>query len=627
MKKNTALHAGVVAALLTTTATSALAREFVLGDGVTATTNVSASIGVSFRADDRDEDIIAPANGARQGQPGFAAFTTADDGTLNYDRGDIVSAPITVIGDVDFNVDNTWGVFVRAKAVTDLALEFMDVDHGHTPNDYRRSSRLNDDDFNNLAQFSNVALLDAFAYADVDIADTPTSFRLGRQVLSWGEGLFLRGGVNTINPIDVSAVRRPGTQVKEALLPVGMAYVNAGLTADLSVEGFLQFEHQKTVLDGCGTFFSTNDVIAEGCNGLTLFNDVSSATGAVNLPTDPVSGSALQRGEDIEPDDFSAEQGGAALRYYTPALDTEFGLFYTRTHSKTPTLGFYAGGKDLATAGIIGGATLTAVLQAGLAPNFETATGGLVDATEYAAEYVEDIDMFGASFSTNVFGLAIAGEASYRPNQPVQINTADLTVAAASGGSEAITAGLLGAPVANPANVLFADATAGEFVSGYSEAQQFKGQISAVKFIDRALGADRITLVGEIGFERLVIDDGDMGYNYGRSSAYGNPNSFGNDAPGLITDLSYGYILRTQATYSDVFMGVNFTPALTFKHDIEGTSSDGVFEDNRKSIGLGLNFDYLNRYNVGLDYVNVFDGKFSVSKDRDFIAATARVQF
>jgi hypothetical protein len=69
------------------------------------------------------------------------------------------------------------------------------------------------------------------------IADQPGSVRLGKQVVSWGESTFIGGGINSINPIDVSAFRRPGAEIKEGLIPVNMFYVSQSLTENLSAEG------------------------------------------------------------------------------------------------------------------------------------------------------------------------------------------------------------------------------------------------------------------------------------------------------------------------------------------------------------------------------------------------------
>lgn len=584
MLRRKALGASAMAALLMSTSHAALAEEFSLGEGVTATTNVILRAGVSFRTEDPDPYNYSAANGARVGlvgtSTGRAAADTQDDGTLNFEKGDVVSAPVSVLADVDFNFDNTWGIFLRGKAVSDLALEFRDVQHGHGPTGFQRGKRLDDSEFDNLASFTHAELLDAFVYADFDIGETPLTVRLGRQVVSWGESALIQGGINTINPVDVSAFRRPGVELKEGLLPVGMLYANVGVTDNLSIEGFLQYEWQKTVLDGCGTYFSSVDVLDGGCEVTML----GGALGGFNDAQALAIGGFEQRGATRDPDQYAIEQFGVAARYYSAGLDTEFGAYYHRTHAKTPSLVFSQGATDVPT----------------VAP------------AQYYDEYAEDIDLFGLSAATNVFGVAVAGEVSYRPEQPVSYNTNQ------TNGALLNTLLATGATAASP---LFN----GTFVPGSERAEQLKGQVSVTKFFDRVLGAARWTVLAEGGFEHLDFDSAAPGISYGRGSVFGNPDVTGYG--GTVTPFSYGYRLRFIGSYPDVAYGVNVTPSISWNHDIDGTSSDGQFNDNRKGIGLGVKFDYLTTYQLDLSYTNFFDGDYDVLTDRDFVSASARVQF
>ena len=112
--------------------------------------------------------------------------------------------------------------------------------------------------------------------------------RLGKQGVSWGESTFIGGGINSINPIDVSAFRRPGAEIKEGLIPVNMFYVSQSLTENLSTEAFYQLEWDQTVTDNCGTFFSQPDVISDGCDQnlavLRTRNGLNSSLAAAGLP-------------------------------------------------------------------------------------------------------------------------------------------------------------------------------------------------------------------------------------------------------------------------------------------------------------------------------------------------------
>ncbi|MEM6933697.1 MAG: DUF1302 family protein, partial [Pseudomonadota bacterium] len=425
--------------------------------------------------------------------------------------------------------------------------------------------------------------------------------------VSWGEGTFIQGGINTINPVDVTAFRRPGVQLKEGLLPLGMIYANAGITDDLSLEAFWNFEWQQTQPDGCGTFFSTVDVVAEGCNVLSLASFGAQVTPL--LDSDPEVFAAdffTARGPDVGPDDFDFDNFGISPRYYVPEIDTEFGLYYTRLDNRAPNVSFTSG---------------SAVTASG----FGLLSVGAVDpnAARYNLQYEENIDTFGFSAATTLFGFAVAGEMSYRPNQPVQINTNDLTLAAASLGNSAI------AGITNPADELFRGLAGGELVEGFITTDQIRGQVSVVGFFDRLLGSDRVTAIGELGFEWLPSLDSDnpLDLNLGRASVYGNPNSTGNTAEGLTSDFSVGFRSRVSARYSNVFAGVNVVPSLSWSQDIVGYSSDSQFIEGRSRFGIGVAFDYLNRYSLALNYTTEFGGTFNAFDDRDFASAVFSVQF
>src|SRR5690606_31877087 len=91
-----------------------------------------------------------------------------------------------------------------------------------------------------------------------------------RQVVNWGESTFIQGGINSINPVDAMAFRRPGAEIKEGLLPVNMAFASIGLTESTTLEAFYQLEWEETRTDPCGTFFSTVDFVYEGCGPVLI---------------------------------------------------------------------------------------------------------------------------------------------------------------------------------------------------------------------------------------------------------------------------------------------------------------------------------------------------------------------
>ena len=107
-------------------------------------------------------------------------------------------------------------------------------------------------------------LLDAYVYGDFDVGDKLLSLRLGRQVVSWGESTFLAGGINTINPVDVTALRTAGAELRDAFLPLNMLWASMDLSQNVSMEAVAIFEWDEVEPEPSGTFFATNDFAASG---------------------------------------------------------------------------------------------------------------------------------------------------------------------------------------------------------------------------------------------------------------------------------------------------------------------------------------------------------------------------
>ena len=70
---------------------------------------------------------------------------------------------------------------------------------------------------------------------------------------------------------------------------------------------------------------------------------------------------------------------------------------------------------------------------------------------------------------------------------------------------------------------------------------------------------------------------------------------------------------------------MNLSPNIAWSHDVSGYGPN--FIEDAKSISLGLNADYANRYTASISYTNFFDGKYNTLRDRDFAALSVGVSF
>jgi len=177
----------------------------------------------------------------------FDGSINSDDGRLNYDNGDLIGAPLKATHDIQATWRN-FTAFVRASYFYDAVL-----DDGDSASRYP----LGEDVTNDIGRGFDI--LDAYVSADFDVGSMPVTFRQGYQVINWGEATFFLNGISSINPIDVGAIRRPGSEIKEAFIPVHASFIQVGLPNDFSLEAFYQWEWRDFVLDPAGSPYGGSD--------------------------------------------------------------------------------------------------------------------------------------------------------------------------------------------------------------------------------------------------------------------------------------------------------------------------------------------------------------------------------
>jgi hypothetical protein len=628
---------GLILTLLLFMAAPAAAFQFSLGD-VQASLDTTLSYGLNWRVAERDKDIIGIANGGR------AYSVNGDDGNLNYDDNDYFSKVFKITSDLEMKYRN-YGLFLRGTAFYD----FHNV-HG----DLERTE-LEGDALDLVGK--NAELLDAFIWWDFELAGRPGTLRVGDQVLSWGESTFIQNSINTINPVDVNKLRIPGSELKEALKPVGM--VSAALSANeyVSFEAFYQYDWEKTEIDPPGSYWSTNDFVGAGGNKVMLgWGEVSEfgTSFAALGPLQPFFGVSafepdflgVSRMGDDKPSDDG--QYGVAMRILVPALnDTEFGIYYINYHSRLPVISAKTGSAAVVANRLaivntpsvaLGGATPMQALTGAIGPEAAQRTLGSILVGEYAEtaryflEYPENIALFGASFSTQLSatGTAIQGEVSYRKDAPVQVDDVELLLAALS-------------PIAaiNPA---YLDNQLGVFgsnaiIHGYEEVDIIQVQITATQVFGPTFGANQFTLVGEVGVTHLP-DMPKIRLESPGTYVSGNPahSELGGAHPGKPAEpssafadaTSWGYRVVGKLDYNNAIGAITLSPRIAWAHDVDGNSPNpgGNFLEHRKAITVGLEANYLNSWSADLSYTDFFGaGRYNLINDRDFVSFNVKYSF
>ena len=120
-------------ALLWLPATAGAGQYSLFKGDVIALTKTTVAFGVAFRNANADCQLIGA--GAGQGDdPEFpcasGAVAVNDDPNINFQKGDALSAPITVVSDFTFRHKSGTGVFFRLRGWYDTVLDNKKMPHG-----------------------------------------------------------------------------------------------------------------------------------------------------------------------------------------------------------------------------------------------------------------------------------------------------------------------------------------------------------------------------------------------------------------------------------------------------------------------------------------------------------------
>jgi hypothetical protein len=113
-------------------------------------------------------------------------------------------------------------------------------------------------------------LLDAFVFANTEIAGIPTYLKVGRLTQQWGNAFFF--GFSNIaysqHPIDfIKGFSQPGSEVKELFLPRTQVLLTTALTPEISVSGQYFFEFRPNRYPDGATYFGFIDPMFNGMSG------------------------------------------------------------------------------------------------------------------------------------------------------------------------------------------------------------------------------------------------------------------------------------------------------------------------------------------------------------------------
>lgn len=336
----------------------AAAFTFETEDGLRGSFDSTVSVGTGIRVKDPTPGLIASGNTGSPAGGLSAVSGLGDQGDLNYKKGqpfttylkgshELVLKPsedLTFMGRItwlkDVSATNTSG-YRSANAPADLPSDNLSYEA-------RKALRV------------QTRVLDLWVSKSFDLGEQRARLRVGNQVISWGESLFIPGGINATNALDINRLSQPGTQLKEAVLPAPMVSLATGIGPELNFEGYVQAAWNPNFMPPTGGYWSTADGLGAGHQAYGL-STVTAKNGG---------------------------QWGLSLRYQPTNTRLNLGLYALNYHDKAPQFSSNINGS------------------------------GLVGWT-----YAQNRRLYGVSANFPLGDWAIGTELSYRPRDAVALNS------------------------------------------------------------------------------------------------------------------------------------------------------------------------------------------------------------
>lgn len=440
-----------------------------------------------------------------------------DQSNAAFDQYDTITNRLDLLSELDLNYQGLYGARLSAAAWYDATYDGKDP--ATVPGG---TSYANNDFTHSVKRYyagPSGEFLDAYVYGRFEPAGMPTDVRAGQHAVIWGEGLF--GNTNAISysqaPADLrKATANPGASAKETALPIDQVSFISLPNDQIVLAGHYVFEWKPNRIPEGGTYFAGADSILDGPN--------------------------VGRGDALDGDDGDY---GVSLRWRPDWFDGTLGLYYRKFDEKSAWVSQL------------------------------DASSGLVRAV-----YADDIELYGLSVSTNLGGMSVGGELSYRENMP--LNSSGL---AADQGN-----GLEGA-----------------------RGSTWHALINAVQTFGDSRLYDSASLSGELSWSKLdkVTD------NPGAYRAKGYNAGCNQDATlrGCSDDEFYSVAVSFIPTWTQALPGVDLKLPIFVSHNISGNApTNGGGSEGFTTAKVGVSAEAYTRHYVDLA-VTYYDQKKSDSRD------------
>ena len=499
-----------------------------------------------------------------------------DDGERNFSKGTVTNR-LDLMSEMDFIYKREYGLRLSAAFWYDQRYHDS-LGGGDRPYSNHLENGIPavglSDQAKRLYAGPDGEILDALVFMRKKIAGMHVNLSVGRQTNYWGESLLLQGGVQGISysqmPLDIAkAIAVPGSEIKELFRPLGMVNLVAQMTPSISFAAQQYFEFQPYRLPEAGTFMGPLDAVFQG--------------GQINyfpLLFPVIPGAYLVKTDSPEPD--GTKNFGFSLRWNAEQMGT-FGLYYRRFADMMPQIG-----------GIVG-----------------------LSGLQYFFTYPDGIDLYGVSYTTQIKGISVGTELSYRRNMPFNSNPFF------------VIPGIIDKPGKGD--------TLGARGNSFHGVINLFGLKGATFLFNQAIWNAELTWTHWSHVSSgLIYFQGPGGLNATLTGPY--------EGLDKATEHAFAIAVNFTPTWNQVFPGMDLSMPLSFYQGISGNGTNGVVLGINENAGMwsaGLSLDVVSRYKFELTYagyfgdlatdytggVRSFNGVQSLFKDRDNVTFTFKTTF
>lgn len=492
-----------------------------------------------------------------------------DDGNRNFDKG-TVSNRLDLLSEVDFIYKGAHGFRVSAAAWVDPEYR------GRFDNkSLATSNHLDSNGVPALGLSSHARryyhrggeLLDAFVFGQAELGEMRLNAKLGRHALFWGESLGFIGLLHSIGysqgPVDVAkAFATPGIEIRELFRPINAVSAQLQVSDRLSLAVHHLLDWEPVRLPEGGTYYGIND--ASHWGGQSVF----------------LGPMRVRRADDVT-SRSKRRDWGLAARWNPEFFDGTLGAYYRNFTDTLPAV-------------------------------FADLRGAPGD-WRYRFAYGDDIDLFGLSLATNVRGISLGAELSYRRNMPLVSDVA-----------------AVGPIIAGPFNSTYYPKSGD--VPG-ARGNTLHAVFNAMGVMNQTALFDSAVWTAELAYSRwLKVTERESLFK-GRS---------GYSEIDRVSKSAWQLALGATMTWFQVFPGVDLSVPISWSHGLSGNAATmlaGSKDSGTFSIGLGA--DVRQKYRFDLKYTgyygkdarnaantaDVFNGTNALLRDRGNISLTFKTSF